>query len=687
MGADVKRIVLVAVLLLAGVGGLCTAWYVSSQRAIDAELRMLEQRAASEAVERERAVAENLSRRLEELRRAESQRPYFHYQNLYHDPKGASEGLSVVPSPLATGPANPLVTAYFQIDGGGRVTLPTVNEELNELSAPNAGAQIAIRDTLARAASSARAAAGTHITALEKEGAAETRIADLEARLAAREGSRRVPETPRRVTETARVAEVPKPEPPKPADVKLKRAEVSKIAVKAPEVQTQQVDPDAFAQNVNSNEVYRELKSRAGISSTPAVGNVPNTVPASSVPANTTANNPPVVNLPATTPVSPASQDVSVQAAATRVVPTQSQSLDVRLIAPRIATPVSSQPQARPVEIRTTDLQWQTLEIEGRPRLVALRAVLTPAGSLVQGVLVPLIDGLTLDRAGTAIEGTGWRLRLDPLRSVAPLRAQHERDRTRFQQTFVAVCTLLLAVVMGVVWVLSRVEKLATDRTRFAATAAHELRTPLASLRLYSDLIAEEEDPKARERYAREIAGQTERLGRVVANVLEVTRFERGTFALKPRPGAIGELVEECVSRLRPQMEAAQCRIDLDVAGDLPQVSFDPDALHHVVDNLVDNAEKFSREVTDRSIDVAVAAQEGGVSITISDRGPGVPAELLRDPQPYRRAVSSSSPAGLGLGLFLVNRIVRGHGGALRSVPRPGGGASVQVFLPAFYKS
>lgn len=575
-----RRVVLVALLLLAGVGGLCTAWYVSTRRALDAELRMLEQRAERKASEREQAVAEGLSKRLEDLRRAESQRPYFHYQNLYHDPKGASQGLSVVPSPLADGPADPLISAHFQIDAQGRVTLPTINEEVTELNAPNAGVQAAIRDALSASARAARAAAAPHIEALEKEAAtsraAAARIAVLEARLAEREI-------------------VPK------------------------EIPTQQtmLDNSAFMQNAQSNTFYRELKSNR------------------------------FVRAPAAAP---------------------------------------------PVEIRSTDLEWQTLAVEGKPRLVALRAVLTPDGALVQGLLTRLADGASFDGAragttrGTAIDGTGWRVYLDPAEPLASLHAQHARDETRFQRTFVAVCCVLLAVVAGVVWVLSRVEKLATDRARFAATAAHELRTPLASLRLYSDLIAEAEDAPTRERYAREIAGQTERLGRVVANVLEVTRLERGTFALKPRPGAIGALVEDCVARLRPQMEAAQCRIDLDVARDLPQVSFDPDALHHVVDNLVDNAEKFSREVPDRSIGVAVAAEEGGVAITVSDRGPGVPEELLRDPRPYRRGAAASQPAGLGLGLFLVDRIVRGHGGGLRSVPRAGGGASVQVFLPAFYK-
>jgi signal transduction histidine kinase len=251
----------------------------------------------------------------------------------------------------------------------------------------------------------------------------------------------------------------------------------------------------------------------------------------------------------------------------------------------------------------------------------------------------------------------------------------------------VGVSSVLLLVIIGVLWTLWRAEKLASDRMRFAATAAHELRTPLASLRLYSDLIAEEEDSSNRERYARELASQTERLGRVVANVLEVTRIERGSFALHPTRGAIGTAVEQCIDRLRPQMEAARCPIQLRVATDLPEIEFDADAIHHVVDNLVDNAEKYSRDVTDRNIVVDVAPEADGVAITVTDRGPGVAEELLRDPRAFRRGSSSLAPGGLGLGLFLVHRIVHGHGGAIRSTAAEGGGASVRVFLPAFYKA
>ena len=615
------RVPLAALVLLLGVGGLLAAWYVSSRRALDAEWRLQSQMANRVTFENERTIADRLARRLEELRASESQRPYFHYQNLYHDPKGASQGLSVAPSPLASGPAHPLVTAHFQIDANGHVSLPTLNEELRELSAPNAAQQRAIRDSLTASEKTIRDSVAPLVSVLDREAQVErqmnARIAALETSLAeARQRETQLREA-RAADARAVEARLSAARSDAQLDAQLNAARNdAQRNVGSQQGSVQLLDPQVFLQNRTSNLVYQQVK-----------------------------------------------QNVT---------------------APRVE-PASAQP----VEIRTTPLEWRTLTIAGKPTLVALRAVHTPDGPLVQGMLTPLADGATVEGAivrravlqGSSIEGIGWRAQLS-----GPSAAQQDAERERFMRTFTAVASVLLLVVIGVVWTLSRVERLATDRARFAATAAHELRTPLASLRVYSDLIAEEEDAEKRERYAREIAGQTERLGRVVANVLEVTRLERGTFALAPRPGEIGPAVADCIARLEPQMQAARCPIDLRVAPDLPEIVFDPDALHHVVDNLVDNAEKFSRDVPDRSISVDVAPEEGGVCITVSDRGPGVPATMFVDAKPFHRGTTAMTPSGLGLGLFLVDRIVRGHGGAVRSSPRDGGGASVSVFLPAFYK-
>ena len=115
-----KRVAIAAIVLLLAVAGLLAAWWISSQRALKAERTLQSQMLLRTSLQDERTVADRLGARLEELRRTESQRPYFHYQNLYHDPKGASEGLSVVPSPLAGGPGNPLIVAHFQIDAKDR---------------------------------------------------------------------------------------------------------------------------------------------------------------------------------------------------------------------------------------------------------------------------------------------------------------------------------------------------------------------------------------------------------------------------------------------------------------------------------------------------------------------------------------------------------------------------------------
>lgn len=602
-----RRVLLTALLLFLGVGGLCAAWYVSSQRAFNAEGRLDRQQRVRVAGDRERTIAAGLGERLETLRRVEAQRPYFHYQNLYHDPKGASQGLSVTPSPLANGPVHPLVVAYFQIDARNRVTLPTLNEDLRELNAPDAVKQRELQTRLAASAGKVREAASALRAQVEAEAkatrATAMRIAELEERLAVAQQAAQAAQQ-----QAAQIAQL------ESEKLALQRSDQQRRTLNLSQSQT--LDPLAFAQNVNSNVVYQQVKQ----------------------------NQP----LPAT------------------------------------ARP---RPSAPTVEILTSDLEWRTLEIDGKPRLVALRAVHTPSGTVTQGMLTAItedasVDGALVRRgAGTAIGSTGWRARLPREAPSSP-----EEERRRFLQMFVGVSSVLTLVVLGVVWTVWRAEKLATDRTRFAATAAHELRTPLASLRLYSDLIAEEEDPAAREKYARELASQTERLGRVVANVLEVTRIERGAFAVHPRPGEIGPAVEECVDRLRPQLEAADCPIHLRVAADLPEIAFDADAIHHVVDNLIDNAEKYSRDVPDRSISVDVAPDRGGVAITVTDRGPGVAEELVTEPRAFRRGAGSMAPAGLGLGLFLVHRIVQGHGGAIRASAATGGGASVRVFLPAFYK-
>jgi signal transduction histidine kinase len=193
-------------------------------------------------------------------------------------------------------------------------------------------------------------------------------------------------------------------------------------------------------------------------------------------------------------------------------------------------------------------------------------------------------------------------------------------------------------------------------------------------------------NPERTQLYAQQVSREADRLGRVVANMLEFTRLERGSLTVKPEPGDLGGAVRECVEQLRPALEVAGCSIKLSVAGDLPSVAFDRDAVHHIVQNLLDNAEKYSRPSSDRSVDVEVARMNGHAAVIVSDRGAGIDARVARHLfLPFERGANGDAPAGLGLGLVLVKALAEAHGGDVSWSVRSGGGTTFRVRLPAFY--
>src|SRR5260221_532027 len=123
-----SRTTLALVLTIAALVVPCAAWYVLGMREVQRNAAQIEAGPHRLATDTATQLAGRLQERLDALLEAESNRPFYHYQSLYHDPKGVSEGASVVPSPLAQGPTDPFIRAYFQIDPRGQVTLPTLPE-------------------------------------------------------------------------------------------------------------------------------------------------------------------------------------------------------------------------------------------------------------------------------------------------------------------------------------------------------------------------------------------------------------------------------------------------------------------------------------------------------------------------------------------------------------------------------
>jgi signal transduction histidine kinase len=347
--------------------------------------------------------------------------------------------------------------------------------------------------------------------------------------------------------------------------------------------------------------------------------------------------------------------------------------------------------------------RWRTLALDGGPALFALRGVETTERELVQGFVVsgPALVGPLKNAAYPArllqgaaavetavdlpIPGAAWRVEVDASTALAAARSRAAAARAGFLRVFrvgVAGAVLAGACLLLLVWT---AERMATQRARFAAAAAHELRTPLAGLRLHGEMLADGlGDPARRRQYAGRVAQEAERLGRVVSNVLGYTRLEQGGLGVHLTPGDLGTTVKDCVARLRPAVESAGGRLELEMSGELPPVRFDADAVQQIVQNLVDNAEKYARRATDRTIRVSLLPRNSTIDLSVSDHGPGIaPALQSRLFRPFVRGGNGEQPAGLGLGLTLVRELAHAQGGRVRYSAAPDGGSIFTVSFRA----
>ncbi|HKO58434.1 MAG TPA: hypothetical protein VJ276_21395, partial [Thermoanaerobaculia bacterium] len=256
-----KRALLAVALLLVAVGLPCGAWFVAGSREAERESQRVVDESRAEARLAAGAMAQQLGARLEKIRATESQRPYFHYQNLFHDPRGASQGLSVVPSPLAGGPTEPLILAHFQVDRKGQVTLPTLNDEVRELNTADVSRERSMQQTLSAAAPVVLRDGGPALASLEAEVRARTKRREGERASPPPAAARLVPPESQQTADARRLAgETPaRPEP----------KEIEKSAFQVPgtnmtqSLNVQRLDPIVFAQNAQSNVVYKEVKEPA----------------------------------------------------------------------------------------------------------------------------------------------------------------------------------------------------------------------------------------------------------------------------------------------------------------------------------------------------------------------------------------------------------------------------------------
>lgn len=216
-----------------------------------------------------------------------------------------------------------------------------------------------------------------------------------------------------------------------------------------------------------------------------------------------------------------------------------------------------------------------------------------------------------------------------------------------------------------------RIETLLRSHQTLLANASHELRSPLARLKMAFAML-EDAAPAQRERLAREIDVNIAELDALVEEVLLASRLEAGSAVGESHPVELLALGAE---------EAARVEAAFEPETDRARVDGEERLLRRALRNLLDNARRYGGpEVT-----LALQPVAGGYEFTVADRGPGVPAELReRIFEPFYRLPGHAEMAGgVGLGLSLVKQIAERHGGSVRCLPRAGGGSRFVLFLPA----
>ncbi|MEJ2665449.1 MAG: HAMP domain-containing sensor histidine kinase, partial [Spirochaetia bacterium] len=253
---------------------------------------------------------------------------------------------------------------------------------------------------------------------------------------------------------------------------------------------------------------------------------------------------------------------------------------------------------------------------------------------------------------------------------------------------WILIAFLLVALFLGGVFLtglLMGQMKLAQQKTNFVANVSHELKTPLTSLRLFAELLRDNRQPDAvkRKQYLETMVSETERLTRLINNVLDFTRMGKGQRNYHPRRCDIGGLCGDIIRAQRARLKHKGFTVKITCPAGPVTARIDEEALKQVMINLLSNAEKYSGNR--KSIEVTLSRDTNNVIINILDRGPGIPPRLSEKifKEFYRVDDSlTAAVSGSGLGLSISRKILRDHGGDIRYLPRSGGGSCFRIFIP-----
>lgn len=224
--------------------------------------------------------------------------------------------------------------------------------------------------------------------------------------------------------------------------------------------------------------------------------------------------------------------------------------------------------------------------------------------------------------------------------------------------------------------------RLDRERSDLVATVAHELRSPLTGVKGFVQALLNRWDKlndAQKKLMLTTVHADSDRLGRLIVELLDVARIDTGRLSLHPRPSDAEVLVRRVVDLIQ---EGTSRPVALEVDGDLPSITVDPDKFTQVVTNLVENGVRHG----DGRVLVTLSEMPGwaefpGVLMTVDDEGEGIAPEIRQ--RVFTKFWKHGERGGSGLGMYLVNGLVRAHGGMLVIEDAPGGGARISIAWPA----
>ncbi len=246
---------------------------------------------------------------------------------------------------------------------------------------------------------------------------------------------------------------------------------------------------------------------------------------------------------------------------------------------------------------------------------------------------------------------------------------------------------LLVTAVAGFVLMrdVNRDLRMSELRSQFVASVSHELKTPLTAIRMFAETLSlgRARDARTHSEYLETIVNESERLTRLVDNVLDFSKIEQGKRIYQMRPANLANVVQSAARAMQYPLSQQGFTLNVAIHNGVGGASVDADAMEQAILNLLSNAMKYSGD--SRDIDLSLRGEDREAVIEVRDRGIGIaPAEQTRIFEKfYRGPATGGTVAGTGLGLTVVQHVVQAHGGRIEIKSDAGAGSTLSIRIPA----